>query len=90
MAEAATLKPVPDSKDKGASFLPSAGELTGWIAKGTVPAGPAPTAAINSGKKLDSSLLAADNRISNGQGREYDGSPDNDEDDATLEASRLR
>jgi hypothetical protein len=87
--EAAKLKKVEDRIDRGVNAIPAAGENSGWISKNTIPAGPAPTPAINSGKKLDNTMLGPSNRISNGQGREYDGAPDNDEDDAALRASKL-
>lgn len=69
--EAATLVTVTDSISKGASYLPSAGSTAGQIPSGTVGAGPSPTPAINSGTKLNSSLLAASNQVSNGQGKQY-------------------
>jgi hypothetical protein len=75
---------VADNIDRGVNALPSAGNTSGVIPSGTVGAGPMPTPAINSDKKLDSSLLAASNKRSNGQGRLYDGSADNDEDDQPL------
>jgi hypothetical protein len=46
-----------------------------------------PTPAKNSGKKLDNSMLGPSNAISNGQGRQYDGAPDRDEDDKALTTS---
>jgi hypothetical protein len=85
--EAAKLVKVSDSIDRGINGLPSGGDSAGKIAKGTVGAGPTPAPAINSGKKLDSSLLGPSNRVSNGQGSLYKGSPDNDEDDKALTTS---
>lgn len=76
--EAAKLVKVTDSKDKGVNALPSAGSYTGWIAKGTVGSGPAPTPAINSGKKLDSSILAASHNNNDASTSRY---PDNDGND---------
>ena len=88
--DAAKLVVVPDSIDRGINALPAAGGSTSMVSNKVNPAvGPAPTPAINSGKTLDNSLLGPSNRVSNGQGREYDGAPDNDEDDATLKASKL-
>lgn len=85
--DAARLVKVPDSISRGINALPSAGSTSGVLVHGTAGAGPTPTAAPNSGRKLDNSLLAPSNKISNGQGRQYDGSPDNDEDDRPLKSS---
>lgn len=84
--EAAKLVKVPDSISRGVNALPSAGCTDKVIPCGTVGSGPAPTPAINSGKKLDNSLLGPSNRVSNGQGRLYKGSPDNDGDDKALDS----
>lgn len=68
--EAASLQHVPDSINKGASYLPSAGS-SGKIPGGTVGSGPAPTPAPNSGTKLDSSLTAASSAVSSSVSRQY-------------------
>lgn len=82
--EASNLKTVTDSTTKGGSFLPSAGRVNGWIANNEVGSGPAPTAAPQSGTKLDTGMTAASQAVSNGQGSQYDGAPDNDNDDKAL------
>ncbi len=102
--DAATLTPVPDRIDRGASYLPSAGGPSAVAsaspaavksACSEIPSGDkgfgwdAPTAAINSGKDLPKEMLGPSNKISNGQGKQYDGQPDNDEDDVVLEAKEL-
>ena len=78
--DAATLKSVPDSKDKGTNFLPSAGSNSGWIAKGDASSLSAPTPAINSGKKLDSSLLSPNQKG-------LDGPPENNAENTQLSAN---
>jgi hypothetical protein len=82
--DAASLKKVTSNLSLGTNALPSAGGTSGVISRGTVGSGPMPTPAINSGKKLDSALLAASHNRSNGQGRLYDGFADFDEDDQPL------
>lgn len=70
--EAATLVKVPDNIDRGVNALPAASSTpVSGCAKGNTDVGPAPTAAINSGKSLDSSLLSASNQVSNGQNKMY-------------------
>lgn len=91
--DAATLKKVPDNLNRGGDYRPSAGttgDRVGSLAQGTTGSGPAPTAAPNSGKKLDQGyLLAASHNRSNGQNSLYGGSPDFDEDDAPLSSKGL-
>jgi hypothetical protein len=89
--EAARLKPVEDRIDRGVNGLPTAGTYvtgkSGSVIGLPAPlsaATPKPEAAINSGTKLADSFLSPSNKISNGQGRLYDGQPDNDEDDVPL------
>ena len=76
--DAASLKKVTSNLSQGTNALPS---------ENIAGAGPMPTAAPNSGRKLDNSLLGPSTDISNGQGRQYDGAPDHDEDEATLKTS---
>lgn len=85
--DAAQLKKVTSNLNLGTNALPASGP-SDCLPHGTAGAGPTPTAAPNSGRKLDSSsLLAASHSISNGQGRQYDGSADNDEDDTPLKTA---
>jgi len=76
--DAASLKKVSSNLSRGTNALPS---------ENIAGAGPAPVPAKNSGKKLDNSLFGPSNAISNGQGRQYDGAPDRDEDDKALSTS---
>lgn len=57
--EAASLKKVTSNLSLGVNGLPAAGDTSKSISSGTVGAGPAPTAAINSGRKLDGGPLTA-------------------------------
>lgn len=82
--EASTMKTVADVPNKGGDFRPSAGRVNGWVANSEVGSGPAPTAAPNSGTKLDAGMTAASQMVSNGQGSMYDGAPDSDTDDKPL------
>jgi len=76
--DAASLKQVTSNLSLGTNALPS---------ENIAGAGPMPTAAPNSGRKLDNSMLGPSNQINNGQGRQYDGAPDHDEDDQALRTS---
>lgn len=82
--DASTMNTVADVTSKGGDFRPSAGRVNGWIANSEVGSGPAPTAAPNSGTKLDVGMTAASQMVNNGQGSMYDGAPDNDTDDKSL------
>jgi hypothetical protein len=73
--EAARLQKVEDSLSKGINALPSAG-TSGKIPGGTVGAGPAPSPAANSGKKLDASLSAPSFTVSNHVSRAFAGRDD--------------